>query len=78
MTRRPVAIIVALLTAALVVSFAGFAMLYLAVAREPAVPSRAALSLEVGGDIVELPASDVVAYLSDATGRRPSAASSTT
>ncbi len=66
MTRRPVAIIVALLAAALVVSFAGFVILYLVMGREPAVPSRAALSLEVGGDIVELPASDVVAYLSDA------------
>jgi protease-4 len=66
MTRRPVAIIVALLAAALVVSFAGFVILYLVVGREPAVPSRAALSLEVGGDIVEMPASDVVAYLSDA------------
>ncbi len=66
MTRRPVAIIVALLAAALVVSFAGFVILYLVVGREPAVPSRAALSLEVGGDIVEMPATDVVAYLSDA------------
>ena len=66
MNRRPVAIIVALLAAALVVSFAGFLLLYLAVGREPAVPSRAALSLEIGGDIAELPASDVVAYLSDA------------
>jgi protease-4 len=66
MTRRPVAIIVALLAAALVVSFAGFLILYLVVGREPAVPARAALSLEVGGDIAEMPASDVVAYLSDA------------
>ena len=66
MNRRPVAIIVALLAAALVVSFAGFLLLYLAVGREPAVPSRAALSLEIGGDIAEQPASDVVAYLSDA------------
>jgi protease-4 len=69
MTRRPVAIIVALLAAALVTSFAGFVILYLVVGREPAVPSRAALSLEVGGDIVEIPATDVVAYLSD--GRTP-------
>ena len=66
MTRRPVAIIVVLLAAALAVSFTGFLILYLAVGREPAVPSRAALSLDVGGDIVELPATDVVAYLSDA------------
>ena len=66
MNRRPVAIIVALLAAALVVSLAGFLLLYLAVGREPAVPSRAALSLEIGGDIAEQPASDVVAYLSDA------------
>ncbi len=66
MNRRPVAIIVALLAAALVVSLAGFLLLYLAVGREPAVPSRAALSLEIGGDIAEQPATDVVAYLSDA------------
>jgi protease IV len=66
MNRRPLAIIVALLAAALVASFAGFLLLYLAVGREPAVPSRAALSLEIGGDIAEQPASDVVAYLSDA------------
>ena len=66
MTRRPVVIIVALLAAALFVSFAGLVTLYLAVGREPAVPSRAALSLKVGGDIVEMPASDVVTYLSDA------------
>ena len=66
MTRRPVVIIVALLAAALFVSFAGLVTLYLAVGREPAVPSRAALSLKVGGDIVEMPANDVVAYLSDA------------
>jgi protease-4 len=66
MTRRPVVIIVVLLAAALAVSFTGFLILYLAIGREPAVPSRAALSLEVGGDIVELPATDVVTYLSDA------------
>ena len=35
MTRRPVAIIVALLAAALVTSFAGFVILYLVVGREP-------------------------------------------
>jgi len=66
MTRRPVVIIVALLSVALLVSSAGLVTLYLAVGREPAVPSRAALSLKVGGDIVEMPASDVVTYLSDA------------
>jgi protease-4 len=66
MNRRPVVIIVALLAVALLVSFGGLVTLYLAVGRAPAVPSRAALSLEVGGDIVEMPASDVVTYLSDA------------
>jgi protease-4 len=66
MNRRPVVIIVALLAVALLVSFGGLVTLYLAVGREPAVPSRAALSLKVGGDIVEMPASDVVTYLSDA------------
>jgi len=59
-------IILALLSVALLVSSAGLVTLYLAVGREPAVPSRAALSLKVGGDIVEMPASDVVTYLSDA------------
>ena len=66
MNRRPVLIIVALLSVALLVSFGGLVTLYLAVGREPAVPSRAALSLEIGGDIVETRASDVVTYLSDA------------
>jgi protease-4 len=66
MTRRPVAIIAVLLAAALVVSFTGFLIIYLALGRQPAVPARAALSLEVGGDIVEVRADDVVAYLSDA------------
>ena len=66
MNRRPLVIIVALLAVALLVSSAGLVTLYLAVGREPAVPSRAALSLKVGGDIVEMPASDVVTYLSDA------------
>jgi protease-4 len=66
MNRRPVVIIVALLAVALLLSFGGLVTLYLAVGREPAVPSRAALSLKVGGDIVEMPASDVVTYLSDA------------
>jgi protease-4 len=67
MTRRPVAIIVALLAAALVVSIAGLVILYAVMGRQPTVPSRAALSLAIGGDIAEVPASDVVAYLSDAT-----------
>ena len=67
MTRRPVVIIVALLAAALVVSVAGLVMITAVMGRQPTVPSRAALSLAVGGDIAEMPASDVVAYLSDAT-----------
>src|SRR5687767_14151374 len=67
MTRRPVVIIVALLAAALIVSVAGLVMIAAVMGRQPAVPSRAALSLAVGGDIAEVPASDVVAYLSDAT-----------
>ena len=67
MTRRPVVIIVALLAAALIVSVAGLVMIAAVIGRQPTVPSRAALSLAVGGDIAEVPASDVVAYLSDAT-----------
>ena len=67
MTRRPVVIIVALLAAALIVSVAGLVMIAAVMGRQPTVPSRAALSLAVGGDIAEVPASDVVAYLSDAT-----------
>ena len=67
MTRRPAVIIVALLAAALIVSVAGLVIVGAVMGRQPTVPSRAALSLAVGGDVAEVPASDVVAYLSDAT-----------
>jgi protease-4 len=66
MKRRPVVIILTLLAAALTVSLAGFVLLYAAIGRAPAVPSGATLTLEIGGDLAETPATDVVSYLSDA------------
>jgi protease-4 len=66
MARRPIAIIVTLLSAAIIVSLAGFVVIYLLVGREPAVPSSATLTLQVGGDLVEITPTDVVSYFSDA------------
>ena len=45
------------------ISIAGFALLYLAFGREPAVPSNATLVLRVGGDLAEMAPDDVVGYL---------------
>jgi protease-4 len=66
MARRTLAIIVTLLGAAFIVSLAGFFVIYLMVGREQSVPSRATLSLQVGGDLAEMTPSDVVTYFSDA------------
>ena len=52
-----------LLGIALFISVAGFALLYLALGREPAVPSNAALVLRVGGELPEISSSDIVGYL---------------
>ena len=50
MARRGIAVVFTLLGIAVFVSLAGFALLYLALGREPAVPSNAALVLRVGGE----------------------------
>jgi protease-4 len=63
MARRGVAVVLTILAAAIVVSIAGFALLYLVVGREPAVPSNATLTLRVGGDLAEIGPGDVVGYL---------------
>jgi protease-4 len=66
MARRPVAFIFIFLGAALVISIAGFSLLYLAIGREPRVPSSAMLTLRLGGNLVEMAPTDVVSYFSDA------------
>src|SRR3954447_18419757 len=63
MARRGFAIIFTLLGAALFVSVAGFALMYLLFGREPAVPANATLVLRVGGSLSELAPADVVGYL---------------
>ncbi len=63
MARRGFTIIFTLLAVALIVSIAGFALLYLVLGREPAVPGNAVLVLRVGGNLTELAPADVVGYL---------------
>ncbi|HEV3057923.1 MAG TPA: signal peptide peptidase SppA [Vicinamibacterales bacterium] len=63
MARRGFTLIFALLGLALVVSIAGFAMLYVFLGREPPVPGNAVLVLRVGGDLAEVASGDVVGYL---------------
>jgi protease-4 len=63
MARRGIVVVFTLLGIALFISVAGFALLYLALGREPAVPSNAALVLRVGGDLPEISSSDIVGYL---------------
>src|SRR3984893_9295754 len=63
MARRGFPLIFALLGLALVVSIAGFAMLYVFLGREPPVPGNAVLVLRVGGDLAEGASGDVVGYL---------------
>jgi protease-4 len=63
MARRGITIVLTLLGVALVVSFAGFALLYMLIGREPAVPANAILVQRVGGDLAEVAAADVVGYL---------------
>ena len=63
MARRGFTLIFTLLGLALVVSIAGFAMLYVFLGREPAVPGNAVLVLRVGGDLAEVASGDVVGYL---------------
>jgi protease IV len=63
MARRGIAVIFTLLGVAFVISFAGFALLYLLVAREPSVSSNSMLELRVGGTLAEIAPSDVFGYL---------------
>jgi protease IV len=63
MARRKFTVIFTLLGLAFVVSIGGFAVLYLLVGREPAVPSNATLVLRVGGDLSEIAPSNVVGFL---------------
>ena len=63
MARRPFAVLFTLLGFAFFVSVLGFALLYVLVGREPAIPSNATLVLRVGGDLAEVAPADVVGYL---------------
>jgi protease-4 len=63
MARRGLTIIFTLLGVALVVSIAGFGLLYVFLGREPPVPGNAVLVLRVGGDLAEVASGDVVGYL---------------
>src|SRR4051812_27765445 len=63
MARRRFTLIFTVLGFALLVSMAGFLLLYLAVGREPAVASNSTLVLKVGGDLAEVAPANVVGYL---------------
>jgi protease-4 len=63
MARRGFAVLFTLLGVAFFISIAGFALLYVAFGREPAVPSSATLELRVGGALSEMAPNDVVGYL---------------
>ena len=63
MARRGFAILFTVLGVAVFISLLGFAALYLAFGREPAVPSNATLVLRVGGNLTEIAPADVVGYL---------------
>jgi protease IV len=63
MARRGLTVLFTLLGVAVFVSIAGFALLYVLFGREPAVPSRSTLVLNVGGALSEIEPADVVGYL---------------
>lgn len=63
MARRGIVIVFTLLGAVLVMSITAMLLLYLLVGREPAVPSRALLTLRIGGDLAEIAPADIVGYL---------------
>src|SRR5882757_4798585 len=63
MAKRRFAILFTFLGAAFFISMVGFALLYVLVGREPAVPSNATLVLRVGGDLAEVVPADVVGFL---------------
>src|SRR5262245_39711577 len=62
MARRGLVIVLTLLGVALVISIGGFLSLYLLFGREPAVPSDATLTMEVGGDLAEMAPADIFGY----------------
>jgi len=63
MARRGLTVLFTLLGMAVVVSLAGFFVLYLLFGREPSVSSNSTLVLQVGGDLAEVAPADVVGYL---------------
>src|SRR5436190_8674903 len=63
MARRGFTVLFTVLGIAVFISIAGFALLYVLFGREPAVPSRSTLVLNVGGDLSEMEPADVVGYL---------------
>jgi protease-4 len=63
MARRGFAVIFTVLGIAFLVSIAGFALLYLVLGREPAVPGNSVLVLRLGGDLAEVETADVVGFL---------------
>ena len=69
MARRGFTVLFTVLGIAVFISIAGFALLYVLFGREPAVPSRSTLVLNVGGDLSEMEPADVVGYLRGA--KRP-------
>lgn len=70
MSRRGIALVFTFLGLAVVVSIAAFVFLWIAIGREPAVPSNAVLSIKLDGNLAEVSARDVVGYLRGA--RTPS------
>jgi protease-4 len=63
MARRGFTVVFTLLGIAVIVSIAGFGLLYLFLGREPAVSSNTTLTLRVGGNLAEIAPADVVGYL---------------
>lgn len=63
MARRGFAIVLTLLGAAVLISMAAFATLYVLFGRAPSVPHKALLVLPLGGDLAESAPADVVNYL---------------
>lgn len=64
MARRGLTIVFLFLGLAVVVSILALVSMYILVGRPPSIPSRATLTLKVGGDLAELAPTDVVSYLS--------------
>jgi protease-4 len=63
MARRGLRILLTLVGAFFLLTLTGLFLLYLAVGREPVVPSNAVLRLRIGGDLAEVAPADVFGYL---------------